>query len=114
MSTIIGRIDGPRSPLYFLWSLERDAPITDGMDAPEFARFFRDEFGNKALRNLPAILERVDRNGTSMHDFTFDDLVHSNRAGPYGQHLGKKKLLRLLVDGAVATGDVQVVKFPER
>lgn len=53
---------------YFLeWSTIVDAPVTYGMSLEEFEQYYRHEYGESGMRELPGRLERVKENGTSAY-----------------------------------------------
>lgn len=67
---------------YLEWSTIVDAPITYGMSLDEFEMYYRTEYGESGVRELPARMERVEKAGCS--SFVEDnvlDLVRGNRAG---------------------------------
>ena len=65
---------------YFEWSTIVDAPVTCAMDKIELETYIKDKYGREGLDTLPARLERVEKNGTSAHGLTLDELIKYNRA----------------------------------
>lgn len=69
--------------LYCEWSTVVDAPVSWLMPLDEFKEYYRAQYGENGLRDLPDRLGRVENQGTSAIDgFTPADLFGHNRAGP--------------------------------
>ncbi len=67
---------------YFEWSTIVDAPLTYGMNEDELKFYIKEKYGNEGLAELPARLERVEKQGTSCHfNYTLEDIGGCNRAG---------------------------------
>jgi len=53
---------------YFLeWSTIVEAPVTYGLSLEEFKEYYRHEYGESGMRELPALLEMVKQSGTSLY-----------------------------------------------
>ena len=60
-----------------------DAPTTFGMLRSDFEDYYRKQYGESGMRELPARLARVNAKGTSAHDDkSAHDTMRLNRAGP--------------------------------
>lgn len=93
---IIKLVDGADA-YYMNWSTIVDAPVSRGMTLEELHEDTRVEHGESGLRELPARLERVERQGTSqMHDAeTADEAIAFNRAGPRETQLNREEILNV-------------------
>ncbi len=67
---------------YFEWSTVCDAAVTEPMTRDTFETYYRAEYGEKGMRELPTRLARAERTGSSAYDLTFEDTVFINRMGP--------------------------------
>ena len=79
---------------YLEWSTVVDAPTTFGMSLDEFKDFYRQEYGNQEMQQLPQRLERVERTGSSEHGKTLDDVLIANRAGKNETEISKAEIFR--------------------
>ncbi len=80
--------------MYLEWSSVVDAPITFGMKLAEFEAYYLDEYGCEEMRNLPARIARVNAKGTSAYyDYSVDDTIRMNRAGPDEIPLKKAEII---------------------
>jgi len=79
----VGRYIIKLKDYYLEWSTIVDAPLTYGMALDEFKGYYKDEYGNDGLRDLPNRLARVEAKGTSAHDEeSAESTIWLNRAGP--------------------------------
>lgn len=67
---------------YMEWSTVVDAPVTFGMTRKEFEEYYREEYGESGVRELPTRMDRADATGTSgrLHK-SAEDAIRWNRAG---------------------------------
>ena len=78
MSRYICHHDGK----FFEWCTIVDAPVTSAMTRQEFEEYYRDEYGRRAMSDLPRRIERAIEKGTSEHgEAGLRDLIEGNRAG---------------------------------
>lgn len=66
---------------YIEWSTITDAPRTYGMPLGVFERFYREQYGENGMRELPERIARADRKGVSCCLAGLDDYIEANRAG---------------------------------
>jgi len=80
---------------YLEWSTVVDAPVSYGFELEAFREYYRGEYGESAMRELPPRLERVEKYGCSVMDSsdTAESLLKSNRAGEKGRRLTKEQIL---------------------
>ena len=67
---------------YLEWSSIVDAPVGFGMTLDEFTAHYREHYGTDSMDDLARRLERVERTGTSAHNYVLADIITANRAGP--------------------------------
>ena len=94
MGTFIIKLNGEEGDFYLEWSTIVDAPITYGMSLEEFKEFYKEEYGNKGINELPARLERVKRTGCSAFNTTLDSLLACNRLGDNEVKISKEEIYR--------------------
>jgi hypothetical protein len=81
-------------PYYMEWSTVVDAPVTGGGSLQEFKRYYRREYGNQGMRDLPDRLSRVEAKGTSDHMHAdVGELIANNRAGKGETCLTKEQII---------------------
>jgi hypothetical protein len=84
---IVAVPDNERGHLWWLeWSTVVDAPITSAMQWRNFKVYYRNEYGNNGLAELPRRLRRVAETGCSAGIETLQELSQFNRAGPEETH----------------------------
>jgi hypothetical protein len=67
---------------YCEWTTIWDAPATPMMSLDYFTAHYRCRYGTDGMRDFADRMERVERNGTSLHDgCSAEDLISGNRAG---------------------------------
>jgi hypothetical protein len=67
---------------YLEWSSISDSPTTFGMTRAEFEEYYREEYGERGMRELSARMARVVADGTSdFSDESAEDTIRFNRAG---------------------------------
>lgn len=71
---------------YLEWSTVSDGPTTHGMDLAEFCQYWKEEYGQKGLRELPILLSHAFANGVSNGE-PLDSLLDGNSLGPDGDEL---------------------------
>ena len=78
---------------YMEFSTIVDAPTTFGMKRAEFEDYYRKQYGESGMRELPARMERVDANGTSaLNKECVADMMRFNHAGPNERRLSIKQI----------------------
>lgn len=78
---------------YMEYSTVVDSPTTFGMKRAEFEDYYRKQYGESVMRELPARMERVDAKGTSaLTDKNIFDTMGFNRAGPRERRLSIKQI----------------------
>ena len=83
---------------YFDWSTVVDAPVTYGMTLEGLKEWYRFEFGEQGMKDLPERLERVEKHGTSaIPSQTVDQLITFNRAGDNEENLSKEMIVEKYV-----------------
>lgn len=85
---------GKGKNFYLEWSTLVDAPVTDGMSLKEFKEYYKQEYGNQGMGQLPQRLAKVERTGCSAHGETLDDVLRGNRAGDDERKLSKAEIFR--------------------
>ena len=68
---------------YMEWSTVVDAPTTYGLELEEFNKYYKSQYGESGMRDLPERMERVEKTGSSGRP-PYDDLdgfFNFNRAG---------------------------------
>lgn len=80
MGQFIVKLEGK----YFEWSTIVDAPVSSPMTLEELKAHTLAEFGRVGYDELDARLERVEQNGFSLRDRSYDleALLCCNRCGP--------------------------------
>ena len=94
MGRYIIKLSDKRENFYLEWSTIIDAPTTYGMSLEEFKEYYKEQYGNEGMQELPTRLERVERTGCSGHDATLDDLLSCNRAGNKEGRISKKEIIK--------------------
>lgn len=97
------------------WSSVSDAPSTLGMSLEEFTNYYRSEYGEAGMQELPDRLARVEAKGVSSHapDEDLDDFLRSNRAGDNEEMLSRREILIKYCPGAVVRSIEQEVRSDE-
>lgn len=91
MRRYIIKLDGK----YLEWSAVIDAPLTDGLSLDKFKEYYKDEYGNFGMSELPSRLERVEENGISAFGHAnADHIISGNRAGPNKSKLSKSQIIK--------------------
>jgi hypothetical protein len=91
MSNCIIKLGGK----YLIWSTVVDAPITRGMTLEQLREWVKAEAVERALRDLPERLARVEAKGTSaFNDASVADTIYLNHAGEGESHLSKREIIR--------------------
>ena len=92
----MGRFIVKLDDYYLEWSTIVDAPITYGMKLKEFKEFYKDEYGNRGMEELPKRLERVENQGVSAyHPYNnLENLITGNRAGDNEEELTKQEIIK--------------------
>lgn len=86
---------------YFEWSTIVDAPVTYGMTLEEFTQYYREEYGEQGMRDLPERMERVEAKGTSALAYgSLDELLECNRAGENDEELTREEIAKTLIPSA--------------
>lgn len=83
---------------YFIWSTVVDAPISLALSAEEVESWVWMEYGNEALKEHPARMERVEKTGTSYHGETLETLLACNRAGTDEKTISADEILEKFKD----------------
>lgn len=52
---------------YLIWSTNVDAPTTYGMQLDQFNEWYRQQYGDKGMKELAERMERVNHKGTSSY-----------------------------------------------
>ena len=79
---------------YNIFSTIVDAPYFESALTLEQLRgWYKDQYGEQGMVELPARLERVDRTGSSALQGTLADLITTNRAGPNESTLSKSQFV---------------------
>ena len=79
---------------YLEWSSNVDAPVTYGMSLDELKEYYKEEYGDSGMRDLPICLKRVELFGSSMVDgSTVEDVISANRAGKKEKCLSKEEII---------------------
>ena len=65
MPRYIIKLPTPIGDRYLEWSSIVDAPITYGLTLEEFTDYYRSEYGDQGMRDLPDRMARVEATGTS-------------------------------------------------
>ncbi len=94
MPKYIIKMSGEGKDFYLKWSTVVDAPTTYGMSLDEFKEFYRQEYGNQGIQQLPQRLERVERTGCSAYTKTLDEVLINNRAGDNETEISKAEIFR--------------------
>ena len=94
MGKSIIKLSGEGRDFYLEWSTIVDAPVTYGMSLEEFEEYYKEEYGNKGINQLPARLERVERTGCSAFNTTLDSLLACNKAGDNEVKISKEEIYR--------------------
>lgn len=82
MPQYIVKLRGDGTDYFMEWSTIVDAPVTHGMSWEEFEEYYRRKYREAGMAELPARMERVNKNGTSSLDqLTARQLISGNRAG---------------------------------
>ena len=84
MPTYICKVNASGRDYYFEFSTVVDAPVTLGMTRKEFEKYYREEYGNRALESgeFQDRMKRVEAKGTSSHmHANVEELLSFNRAG---------------------------------
>ena len=87
-------MSGEGKDFYLEWSTVVDAPLTGGMSLAEFEEYYRQEYGNQGMQQLPQILERLERTGCSAHGITLDEVLIANHAGNNETEISKEEIFR--------------------
>jgi len=93
MARFIVKIEGK----YCEWSTIMDAPVTYLMTKNKFEEFYKEEYGNQRMRDLPERMERVKKTGCSAMDnmgYDLNDLIDYNRAGEKEKKLTLKEIIK--------------------
>jgi hypothetical protein len=68
---------------YLEWSTIVDAPVTPGLSLEDFKKYYKEEYGNAGMMNLPRWLAELDKKESSAIGYeNIEDLLSFNRAGP--------------------------------
>ena len=81
MGKAIIKISDSQQDFYLEWSTSSDSPCSYGMPLEEFKEYYRKEYGEQGMRDLPERLEIVERNGCSLDYDTIDGMLARNQAG---------------------------------
>jgi len=89
-------VDQTTNKEYFLeWSSVVDAPVTFGMPHDQFMAYYKEEYGEKGMRELPDRMERVKQFGTSSRfQESFDEMIILNHAGKNGTLFSKEQIIK--------------------
>ena len=79
---------------YLEWSTISDAPNSWAMPLDLFKRWYAVEHGLEAMPRLEARIKRVNYDGCSAYDYSLEDILRHNRAGPDETHLPAREILR--------------------
>lgn len=90
---IIKLSDGQRE-WYLEWSTTVDAPVTFGMSLEELKEYYRSEYGEAGMAELPHDLARLEETGLSGHNGDLDGLLAGNAAGDNGEYLTNEELIK--------------------
>lgn len=83
---------------YLLWSTIVDAPTSYGGTLRQIENHFREQHGERGMRDLPDRLVRVETKGTSaINDGDVEDTIWLNRAGPNEAPLNKEEIVEFFV-----------------
>ena len=84
---------------YLEWETIVDAPATFGMSLEEFAKYYREEYGRRAMEfEFPGRIQRVEAKGnSSLLGHTVDDILAHNRAGKGETCLTKEQIIQYFV-----------------
>lgn len=82
MGSTIVRLQDSEGEIWLYWSSEWDQATHVFATRADFEAFYREEYGNDGMRELPERMSRVDAKGTSDYDDeSAEDTVVHNRAG---------------------------------
>ena len=91
---IVKLTDDAGANFYLEWSSIVDAPVTYGMPLEEFHEYYREEYGESGMRDLPQRLKRVESKGcSSWIDSSAEDVISGNRAGPKETEFSREQLI---------------------
>lgn len=79
---------------YMEWSALTREPQTDAMSLDQFKDYYRKQYGEAGMEQLPERLKRVHENGCSSHVFTLTNILSNNRAGPNETSLSKEGIIK--------------------
>lgn len=73
----------------FFTTIADGACYEEALTLEQVHEVIKEEYGQEGLRKLPERLKRAQATGCSGHDWTLEDCIESNRAGP-----GERKMPR--------------------
>lgn len=87
---------------YFEWSTIVDCPVSAPMTLEELKAHVQEEHGANGMRELGPRIERLEENGFSLHDRSYDigALICCNRCGP-GESEWTEEQLRAWARGEI-------------
>lgn len=87
--------DQTKKDYYMEWSTVVDAPTTYGLELDEFKEYYKNQYGESGMKDLPERMERVEKTGSSgrpPYD-ELDDFFKFNRAGENESCIDKEGIL---------------------
>lgn len=97
MPRCIARVDYDGKAYYMLYSTVVEAPVTYGMELPEFLEFMKGEYGRRGWSDLQESLDRANEFGCSFDypkGMSFDELILTNQAGDGSVKLSKEEIIQ--------------------
>lgn len=79
---------------YCEWSTVVDAPVSMIFTMEQFRRYYRRQYGEASMEELPKRLARAEETGCSaLSGCTAEDLIRCNRAGPDESELTLEQII---------------------
>lgn len=87
--------DKTKKDYYMEWSTVVDAPITYGLDLNEFKEYYKSQYCERGMMDLPERMKRVEKTGSSgMPPYNkLDDFFKFNKAGSNESCIDKEGIL---------------------
>jgi len=81
---------------YLEWSTIVDAPVTYGLILDEFKKYYKQEYGEQGMKELPERLKRVEENNIGAYPpfDNYSSYFEHNRAGENETTLNKEGILK--------------------